>query len=114
MCTCVHVPCTYVYVRVCACECACAVCVRVCVCVCVCVCACVCVCVCACVRALNSCYVLLQHLFVTQPSLRQELTLDLLDKLRHPEKHKDLHTDEDDLEVRTHKHTLMGKTNINI
>ncbi|KAI2656537.1 Mitogen-activated protein kinase kinase kinase kinase 5 [Labeo rohita] len=43
---------------------------------------------------------MLTHLFVTQPSLRQELTLELLDKLRHPEKLKDcLHTDDDDLEV---------------
>uniref|UniRef100_A0A8C2BXS0 non-specific serine/threonine protein kinase n=1 Tax=Cyprinus carpio TaxID=7962 RepID=A0A8C2BXS0_CYPCA len=43
---------------------------------------------------------MLMHLFVTQPSLRQELTLELLDKLRHPEKLKDcLHTDDDDLEV---------------
>ncbi|CAM4548496.1 unnamed protein product [Leuciscus chuanchicus] len=41
-----------------------------------------------------------QHLFVTQPSLRQELTLELLDKLTHPEKLKvSLHTDDDDLEV---------------
>uniref|UniRef100_A0A673LIC5 non-specific serine/threonine protein kinase n=1 Tax=Sinocyclocheilus rhinocerous TaxID=307959 RepID=A0A673LIC5_9TELE len=42
---------------------------------------------------------MLTHLFVTQPSLRQELTLELLDKLRHPENLKDLHTDDDDLEV---------------
>ncbi|XP_043086363.1 mitogen-activated protein kinase kinase kinase kinase 5-like isoform X2 [Puntigrus tetrazona] len=42
---------------------------------------------------------MLTHLFVTQPSLRQELTLELLDKLRHPEKLKDLHMDDDDLEV---------------
>ncbi|RXN02455.1 mitogen-activated kinase kinase kinase kinase 5-like protein [Labeo rohita] len=43
---------------------------------------------------------MLTHLFVTQPSLRQELTLELLDKLRHPEKLKDcLHTDDDDLEL---------------
>uniref|UniRef100_A0A673LFN8 non-specific serine/threonine protein kinase n=1 Tax=Sinocyclocheilus rhinocerous TaxID=307959 RepID=A0A673LFN8_9TELE len=42
---------------------------------------------------------MLTHLFVTQPSLRQELTLELLDKLRHPENLKDLHTDDDDLEI---------------
>ncbi|XP_016309273.1 mitogen-activated protein kinase kinase kinase kinase 5-like [Sinocyclocheilus anshuiensis] len=43
---------------------------------------------------------MLMHLFVTQPSLRQELTLEILDKLRHPEKLKEcLHTDDDDLEV---------------
>ncbi|XP_052472635.1 mitogen-activated protein kinase kinase kinase kinase 5 [Carassius gibelio] len=43
---------------------------------------------------------MLTHSFVTQPSLRQELTLELLDKLRHPEKLKEcLHTDDDDLEV---------------
>ncbi|XP_016114121.1 mitogen-activated protein kinase kinase kinase kinase 5-like isoform X1 [Sinocyclocheilus grahami] len=43
---------------------------------------------------------ILMHLFVTQPSLRQELTLEILDKLRHPEKLKEcLHTDDDDLEV---------------
>ncbi|XP_056107232.1 mitogen-activated protein kinase kinase kinase kinase 5 isoform X2 [Rhinichthys klamathensis goyatoka] len=43
---------------------------------------------------------MLTHLFVTQPSLRQELTLDLLDKLKHPEKLKvSLNTDDDDLEV---------------
>ncbi|XP_016330464.1 mitogen-activated protein kinase kinase kinase kinase 5-like [Sinocyclocheilus anshuiensis] len=42
---------------------------------------------------------MLTHLFVTLPSLRQELTLELLDKLRHPENLKDLHTDDDDLEV---------------
>uniref|UniRef100_A0A8C1KEM4 Mitogen-activated protein kinase kinase kinase kinase 1 n=1 Tax=Cyprinus carpio TaxID=7962 RepID=A0A8C1KEM4_CYPCA len=49
---------------------------------------------------------MLMHLFVTQPSLRQELTLELLDKLRHPEKLKDcLHTDDDDLEVSMHTHT---------
>ncbi|XP_056329027.1 LOW QUALITY PROTEIN: mitogen-activated protein kinase kinase kinase kinase 5 [Danio aesculapii] len=41
---------------------------------------------------------MLTHLFVTQPSLRQELTLELLDKLKHPEK-ECLHTDEDDMEV---------------
>ncbi|XP_067220580.1 mitogen-activated protein kinase kinase kinase kinase 5 [Chanodichthys erythropterus] len=43
---------------------------------------------------------MLTHLFVTQPSLRQELTLELLDKLKHPEKLKVcLPTDDDDLEV---------------
>uniref|UniRef100_A0A672MC44 Mitogen-activated protein kinase kinase kinase kinase 5-like n=1 Tax=Sinocyclocheilus grahami TaxID=75366 RepID=A0A672MC44_SINGR len=42
---------------------------------------------------------MLTHLFVTLPSLRQELTLELLDKLRHPENLKDLHTDDDDLEI---------------
>ncbi|XP_073780263.1 mitogen-activated protein kinase kinase kinase kinase 5 isoform X4 [Danio rerio] len=41
---------------------------------------------------------MLTHGFVTQPSLRQELTLELLDKLKHPEK-ECLHTDEDDMEV---------------
>uniref|UniRef100_A0A8C2K276 non-specific serine/threonine protein kinase n=1 Tax=Cyprinus carpio TaxID=7962 RepID=A0A8C2K276_CYPCA len=33
---------------------------------------------------------MLTHLFVTQPSLRQELTLELLDQLRHPENHKNI------------------------
>ncbi|XP_051520926.1 mitogen-activated protein kinase kinase kinase kinase 5-like isoform X2 [Myxocyprinus asiaticus] len=43
---------------------------------------------------------MLTHLFVTQQCLKQELTLELLDKLRHPEKLKDcLQTDDDDLEV---------------
>lgn len=43
---------------------------------------------------------MLTHLFVIQPGLSQDLTLELLDKLRHPEKLKDcLHTDEDDGEV---------------
>uniref|UniRef100_A0A8C1ZTM7 Mitogen-activated protein kinase kinase kinase kinase n=2 Tax=Cyprinus carpio TaxID=7962 RepID=A0A8C1ZTM7_CYPCA len=41
---------------------------------------------------------MLTHLFVTQPSLRQELTLELLDQLRHPENHKNVHTDDEDLE----------------
>uniref|UniRef100_A0A672JSQ8 non-specific serine/threonine protein kinase n=1 Tax=Sinocyclocheilus grahami TaxID=75366 RepID=A0A672JSQ8_SINGR len=51
---------------------------------------------------------ILMHLFVTQPSLRQELTLEILDKLRHPEKLKEcLHTDDDDLEVSTHTHTRL-------
>uniref|UniRef100_A0A671NWF1 non-specific serine/threonine protein kinase n=1 Tax=Sinocyclocheilus anshuiensis TaxID=1608454 RepID=A0A671NWF1_9TELE len=48
---------------------------------------------------------MLTHLFVTLPSLRQELTLELLDKLRHPENLKDLHTDDDDLEVQLHHNT---------
>ncbi|KAI7801085.1 putative mitogen-activated protein kinase kinase kinase kinase 5-like [Triplophysa rosa] len=40
---------------------------------------------------------MLTHFFVTQPCLSQDLTIELLDKLRHPEKLKDcLHTDEDD------------------
>uniref|UniRef100_A0A8C2Q3A0 non-specific serine/threonine protein kinase n=1 Tax=Cyprinus carpio TaxID=7962 RepID=A0A8C2Q3A0_CYPCA len=42
---------------------------------------------------------MLTHLFVTQPSLRQELTLELLDQLRHPENHKNVHTDDEDLEI---------------
>lgn len=42
---------------------------------------------------------MLTHLFVTQPCLSQDLTIELLDKLRHPEKLKCLHTDEDDGEV---------------
>ncbi|XP_051535459.1 mitogen-activated protein kinase kinase kinase kinase 5-like [Myxocyprinus asiaticus] len=43
---------------------------------------------------------MLTHLFVTQQHLKKELTLELLDKLRHPEKLKDcLQTDDDDLEV---------------
>uniref|UniRef100_A0A673MHH1 non-specific serine/threonine protein kinase n=1 Tax=Sinocyclocheilus rhinocerous TaxID=307959 RepID=A0A673MHH1_9TELE len=51
---------------------------------------------------------MLMHLFVTQPSLRQELTLEILDKLRHPEKLKEcLHTDDDDLEVSTHTYTHL-------
>ncbi|XP_051966706.1 mitogen-activated protein kinase kinase kinase kinase 5-like [Xyrauchen texanus] len=43
---------------------------------------------------------MLTHLFVTQQHLKTELTLELLDKLRHPEKLKDcLQTDDDDSEV---------------
>uniref|UniRef100_A0A8B9RJY3 non-specific serine/threonine protein kinase n=1 Tax=Astyanax mexicanus TaxID=7994 RepID=A0A8B9RJY3_ASTMX len=43
---------------------------------------------------------MLTHLFVTQPCLRQELTLELLDKLRHPEKLKEcLQPDDEDIEM---------------
>ncbi|KAL6471971.1 hypothetical protein MHYP_G00206210 [Metynnis hypsauchen] len=43
---------------------------------------------------------MLSHLFVTQPCLRQELTLELLDKLRHPEKLKEcLQPDDEDIEM---------------
>ncbi|XP_059369664.1 mitogen-activated protein kinase kinase kinase kinase 5-like [Carassius carassius] len=42
---------------------------------------------------------MLMHMFVTQQSLRQQLTLELLDQLRHPDEHKDLQTDDEDLEV---------------
>ncbi|XP_076832503.1 mitogen-activated protein kinase kinase kinase kinase 1 isoform X2 [Brachyhypopomus gauderio] len=43
---------------------------------------------------------MLTHLFVAQPSLRQELTLELLEKLRHPEKLKEcLQPDDEDIEV---------------
>uniref|UniRef100_A0A8C1JT13 non-specific serine/threonine protein kinase n=1 Tax=Cyprinus carpio TaxID=7962 RepID=A0A8C1JT13_CYPCA len=66
---------------------------------------------CVCVY-LNLYHVLLQHLFVTQPSLRQELTLELLDQLRHPENHKNVHTDDEDLEV-TVPHSLRRIHSIN-
>uniref|UniRef100_A0A8C1ZTW0 non-specific serine/threonine protein kinase n=1 Tax=Cyprinus carpio TaxID=7962 RepID=A0A8C1ZTW0_CYPCA len=55
---------------------------------------------------------MLTHLFVTQPSLRQELTLELLDQLRHPENHKNVHTDDEDLEV-TVPHSLRRIHSIN-
>ncbi|XP_076137959.1 mitogen-activated protein kinase kinase kinase kinase 5 [Alosa pseudoharengus] len=43
---------------------------------------------------------MLTHQFVIQPGLRQELTLDLLEKLQHPEKLKDcLLTEEEDMEI---------------
>ncbi|XP_053363006.1 mitogen-activated protein kinase kinase kinase kinase 5-like isoform X2 [Clarias gariepinus] len=43
---------------------------------------------------------MLTHMFVIQPCLRRDLTLELLDKLRHPEKLKEcLHPDDDDLEM---------------
>ncbi|XP_052391924.1 mitogen-activated protein kinase kinase kinase kinase 5 [Carassius gibelio] len=42
---------------------------------------------------------MLMHMFVTQQCLRQQLTLELLDQLRHPDEHKNLQTDDDDLEV---------------
>ncbi|KAJ7995218.1 hypothetical protein DPEC_G00242260 [Dallia pectoralis] len=43
---------------------------------------------------------MLTHLFLTQPSLKQDLILDLLEKLRHPEKLKpSLPAEEDDGEV---------------
>uniref|UniRef100_A0A4W5R191 Mitogen-activated protein kinase kinase kinase kinase 1 n=1 Tax=Hucho hucho TaxID=62062 RepID=A0A4W5R191_9TELE len=45
----------------------------------------------------------LQHLFLTQPCLRQDLILDLLEKLRHPEKLKPcLPSEEEDVEVRVY------------
>lgn len=55
-----------------------------------------------------------QHLFVTQQGLNQELTLDLLEKFRHPEKLKtSLATDDEEMEVNyidTHMgiYTQMG------
>ncbi|KAM6958758.1 mitogen-activated protein kinase kinase kinase kinase 5 [Aplochiton taeniatus] len=43
---------------------------------------------------------MLTHLFVTQPSLRQELILDLLEKMRHPEKLKIcMAIEEDDIDL---------------
>nr|XP_046150491.1 mitogen-activated protein kinase kinase kinase kinase 5-like [Oncorhynchus gorbuscha] len=43
---------------------------------------------------------MLTHLFLTQPCLRQDLILDLLEKLRHPEKLKPcLPSEEEDVEV---------------
>uniref|UniRef100_A0A3P8YNB8 non-specific serine/threonine protein kinase n=1 Tax=Esox lucius TaxID=8010 RepID=A0A3P8YNB8_ESOLU len=43
---------------------------------------------------------MLTHLFLTQPSLKQDLILDLLEKLRHPEKLKPcLPAEEDDGEI---------------
>lgn len=43
---------------------------------------------------------MLTHMFVTQLSLKRELTLELLDKLHHPEKIKEcLQTDDDDIEA---------------
>ncbi|KAI5098605.1 mitogen-activated protein kinase kinase kinase kinase 5 isoform X6 [Silurus meridionalis] len=66
---------------------------------------------------------MLMHLFVTQPSLTRDLTLELLDKLRHPEKLKEcLHPDEDDIEVpnslrRIHsinRHNRAERTNSDI
>ncbi|KAL2095563.1 hypothetical protein ACEWY4_007711 [Coilia grayii] len=43
---------------------------------------------------------MLTHQFVAQPGLKQELTLDLLEKLQHPEKLKDcLLTEEEDMEI---------------
>ncbi|KAL0972979.1 hypothetical protein UPYG_G00197250 [Umbra pygmaea] len=43
---------------------------------------------------------MLTHLFMTQPSLKQDLILDLLEKLRHPEKLKPcLPAEEDEAEV---------------
>ncbi|XP_023822870.1 mitogen-activated protein kinase kinase kinase kinase 5 [Salvelinus sp. IW2-2015] len=43
---------------------------------------------------------MLTHLFLTQPCLRQDLILDLLEKLRHPEKLKpSLPSEEEDVEV---------------
>ncbi|XP_026878750.2 mitogen-activated protein kinase kinase kinase kinase 5-like isoform X1 [Electrophorus electricus] len=43
---------------------------------------------------------MLTHLFVTQPCLRQELTLELLEKLRHPEKLKEcIQPDDEDTEM---------------
>uniref|UniRef100_A0AAZ3R8Y1 non-specific serine/threonine protein kinase n=1 Tax=Oncorhynchus tshawytscha TaxID=74940 RepID=A0AAZ3R8Y1_ONCTS len=49
---------------------------------------------------------MLTHLFLTQPCLRQDLILDLLEKLRHPEKLKPcLPSEEEDVEVRA-SHTL--------
>uniref|UniRef100_A0A8B9LB66 non-specific serine/threonine protein kinase n=1 Tax=Astyanax mexicanus TaxID=7994 RepID=A0A8B9LB66_ASTMX len=51
---------------------------------------------------------MLTHLFVTQPCLRQELTLELLDKLRHPEKLKEcLQPDDEDIEVHPTRHTHL-------
>ncbi|TRY58067.1 hypothetical protein DNTS_022711 [Danionella cerebrum] len=44
---------------------------------------------------------MLTHVFVTQPSLRVELTLELLEKLTHPEKLKEyVHNDDEDPELR--------------
>ncbi|KAI5625424.1 mitogen-activated protein kinase kinase kinase kinase 5 isoform X6, partial [Silurus asotus] len=66
---------------------------------------------------------MLMHLFVIQPSLTRDLTLELLDKLRHPEKLKEcLHPDEDDIEVpnslrRIHsinRHNRAERTNSDI
>ncbi|XP_053502592.1 mitogen-activated protein kinase kinase kinase kinase 5-like [Ictalurus furcatus] len=43
---------------------------------------------------------MLTHLFVMQPCLRRDLTLELLDKLQHPEKLKEcLQLDDDDIEM---------------
>ncbi|KAK0135995.1 Mitogen-activated protein kinase kinase kinase kinase 5 [Merluccius polli] len=43
---------------------------------------------------------MLSHMFVSQQGLRQQLTLELLDKLRHPEKLKScLSSEEEDMEV---------------
>lgn len=43
----------------------------------------------------------LQHTFLTQQCLKQELTLDLLEKFRHPEKLKScVVTDDEEMEVR--------------
>lgn len=57
-------------------------------------------------HAFNLCSVtpfcFLQHLFLTQQCLNQELTLDLLEKYRHPEKLKScLVTEDEDMEVLT-------------
>lgn len=43
----------------------------------------------------------LQNPFLTQQCLNQELTLDLLDKFKNPEKHKScLSIEEDEMEVK--------------
>uniref|UniRef100_A0A8C7WDB7 non-specific serine/threonine protein kinase n=1 Tax=Oncorhynchus mykiss TaxID=8022 RepID=A0A8C7WDB7_ONCMY len=54
---------------------------------------------------------MLTHLFLTQPCLRQDLILDLLEKLRHPEKLKPcLPSEEEDVEVRA-SHTCLPQSN---
>ncbi|KAG9331313.1 hypothetical protein JZ751_019504 [Albula glossodonta] len=68
---------------------------------------------------------MLTHLFVTQSGLNQSLTLELLEKLRHPEKLKDcLPPDEEEIEVMmpsslrrihsTNRHNQAQRTNSDI
>ncbi|KAB5550110.1 hypothetical protein PHYPO_G00049960 [Pangasianodon hypophthalmus] len=65
---------------------------------------------------------MLTHMFVIQPCLRRDLTLELLDKLRHPEKLKEcLQPDDDDIETsvlrRIHsinRHNRAERTNSDI
>ncbi|XP_034723439.1 mitogen-activated protein kinase kinase kinase kinase 5-like isoform X1 [Etheostoma cragini] len=66
---------------------------------------------------------LLTNMFLTQQGLNQELTLDLLEKYRHPEKHKPcLVTEDDEMEVTgslrriqsVNKHNQAERTNSDI
>ncbi|MBN3300683.1 mitogen-activated protein kinase kinase kinase kinase 5 [Amia ocellicauda] len=67
---------------------------------------------------------MLTHLFVTQSGLKKTLTLELLEKMRHPEKLKDcMHYDEEEMEAlpgslrrihSTNRHNQAERTNSDI